>query len=287
MKKLPKILIIPAVGTLREATSKYKDSYDFVFGSYRNLEIHFEKTGIRIYHSGVDIKEFDKVWLSSLWETRDIAYAVSLYLDSVGISHSYSEPATSKITDQMKLALCGIDTPNTWYCTRNNISCYVDSIEKVCKYPMVIKDIFGSRGKYASYISGVYDLVATRISLPADKRYMVQEFIPNDYEWGVLVVNGKIVSAEKSYPKDGEHRNNACNGAREVFVEIDEVPEHIRELVVKSAKALGLSWCRVDILEDKKSGIPYVLEINRFPGITSKSAEVDGASAFLKGFLEL
>lgn len=285
MQNKPKILIIPAVGTLCEVIKKYKNKYDFVFGSYRNLEIHFEQTGITILHKGVNIKEYDKVWISSMWETRDIAYTLNLYLEANNIPHTYTESTCSKITDQMKLAIAGLKTPNTWYSTKKNISCYVGSIEKVCKYPMVIKDTFGSRGKYASYISNVYDLVATRISLPENKRYMVQEFIPNDYEWGVLVVNGTIVSAEKSYPKVGEHRNNACNGAKEVFVPVSKIPKEIQELVIKSAKVLNLNWCRVDILEDKNTGTSYILEVNRYPGITSKSNEVKGAEKFLSEFL--
>jgi glutathione synthase/RimK-type ligase-like ATP-grasp enzyme len=186
----------------------------------------------------------------------------------------------------MKLSLAGLRSPNTWYSTRHNLSIFVKSIESVCKYPMVIKDTLGSRGRYASYISNTDDLIATSLSLPDTKSYLIQEFIPNDYEWGVLVANDVIVSAERSYPKTGEYRNNECNGAVEIFTDVEKIPKDIQELVLKSAKVLNLSWCRVDILEDKNTGIPYVLEVNRFPGITSKSEEVVAATKFLESVLK-
>lgn len=257
-----------------------------MFGSYNKLEIHFIDGGVTIFHKGVDIREYDKIWLSSMWQTRDIAYAVHLYLEANKISHTRAEQATSKVTDQMKVALAGLKTPNTWYSTKSNITNHVKNIESICKYPLVIKDTIGSRGRYASFISNVYDLVATSISLDSAKKYLYQEFIPNDYEWGVLIANGQIVSAEKSYPKVGEYRNNACNGATEVFVPVNEIPKNIQELTLKAAKVLDLDWSRVDILEDKNTGVPYILEANRYPGITTKSDEVTGAMTYLQSVLE-
>lgn len=286
MKNKKKALIIPAISAIKEAIKSYADTYDFTLGSYKHLEIEFTEDGVQVFHKGIDLKDYDKVWLSSVWGTRDIAYAIHLYLEAYNIPNTGAEQACSKVVDQMKFALAGLRTPNTWYSSRHKLSPYLDNIEEICKYPMVIKDTMGSRGKYASYISDAEDLVTTSLSLPASKRYLVQEFVPNECEWGILVANSVIVSAEKSYPKKGEYRNNSCNGATEVFLPVEEIPKHIQELTLISAKTLDLTWCRVDILEDKNTGKPYVLEVNRFPGITSKSDEVRGVEKFLSSILE-
>ena len=52
----------------------------------------------------------------------------------------------------------------------------------------------------------------------------------NDYDWGVLVANGEVLSAEMSFPKSGEFRNNSQNGATEVFVDVNSVPARITEM---------------------------------------------------------
>jgi ribosomal protein L6P/L9E len=79
----------------------------------------------------------------------------------------------------------------------------------------------------------------------------------------------KVVSGEKSYPSRGEFRNNTCNGAEEHFVDVESIPENIRDIAVRASGLLGLSWSRADIIIDKLTGLPYLLEVNRYPGITA------------------
>jgi len=95
------------------------------------------------------------------------------------------------------------------------------------------------------------------------------------------VADGKVVSGEKSYPRCGEFRNNTCNGAKEVFVNPVDIPESVKEMAVQSAKALKLSWSRADIVVDKYTNLPYLMEVNRRPMLTTDSMEIDGAHTFL------
>lgn len=285
MKKKEKILILPVTASLKHVMYKYKDQYEFDYGTYDQIELLFLKNNTKILFKGKDIREYDKIWLTSTWNTRDIAYAVNLYLEKEKIVHTITEVSSSKITDQMKFALAGLRTPNSWFSTKVSLKRYINNIEKTCKYPMVIKDSLGSRGLFSSYITDATDLFATRISLPREKQYIIQEFVHNDYEWGILVANGAIVSAEKSYPANGEFRNNACNGAKEVFVDIKDIPNSICEIVYKAVSVLNLDWCRVDIFEDNNTGEVYLLEVNRFPGITTGSDEELGASTFMDSLL--
>ena len=125
------------------------------------------------------------------------------------------------------------------------------------------------------------ELVAKIKKLPKNKRYLLQKFIKNDYDWGVLVADGEVVSGEKSYPCSGEFRNHAWRGAKEVFVDPEDIPTEIKEMALKTSKALGLSWSRSDIVIDRKTQKPYLMEINRFPGIGSAGSEVEGAYKFL------
>jgi glutathione synthase/RimK-type ligase-like ATP-grasp enzyme len=96
-----------------------------------------------------------------------------------------------------------------------------------------------------------------------------------------------IVSAEKSYPKECEFRNNSCNGAAEVFVDIATIPLQVKEMALEASAALGLVWSRADIVVDRETEIPYLMEVNRCPGISSGTSEVLGAREFLETHLGL
>ena len=109
--------------------------------------------------------------------------------------------------------------------------------------------------------------------MPKGKRFFFQKFIPNDYDWGILVANGRVVSAEKSYHLKNEFRNNACWGAKEVFVDVNEVNKHLKSIAMNACKILELEWGRADIIIDKSTQKPYLLEVNRLPGMTVGSTE--------------
>lgn len=142
----------------------------------------FNKNEIEVYHKGIDLRTYKTIWLSSTWKTRDIAYAVHLYLDSQKINHTYTEKSSSKITDQMQFALNDLPIPNTWYSSNNNISFICRNIVKTCKYPIIIKDSFGSQGKNVAFILNAKQLVKKQRLLNKTKNYFIQEFIENKYE---------------------------------------------------------------------------------------------------------
>jgi glutathione synthase/RimK-type ligase-like ATP-grasp enzyme len=204
-----------------------------------------------------------------------------LYLENFNIPHTYVETGTSKITDQVVFSLNSISTPNTFFIFKSNISDHLDAIEATCGYPLIIKDTTGAGGKLSVLVKDRQELIAKSALLPKNKKFLYQKFIPNDFDWGILVANGEVVSAEKSYPKNGEFRNNSCNGATEEFVEIATVPEHIKTIAVQANNLLGLSWSRSDIIVDKNTGLAYLMEVNRCPGISIDTDEVSGARKFL------
>jgi glutathione synthase/RimK-type ligase-like ATP-grasp enzyme len=282
MKKKPfRLLCLPTVGHIDQILDRFSFPVTLSKGSYNDLEFIFKGRKTTILHKGRDLKDFSFVWLSSMWNTRDLAYSARLYLEKAGIPYTYVEKGTSKITDQMAFSLGGIQSPDTLFLGSRPIQRNLQLIKKVCGYPLVIKDVKGCRGANSEYVATEKDLLKKMKNLPRHKKYLFQKFIPNEYDWGVMVVNGKVLSGEKSYPSEGEFRNNKCNGAKEVFVDPKKIPFEVKQMAVSASDALHLVWSRADIIIDKKSKKPYLLEVNRFPGIASKTTEVDGAYAFL------
>ncbi len=282
-----RLLCLPSVEHIDQILDRFSFPVILSKGSFNNLEFIFKGRKTTILHKGRDLKDFSFVWLSSMWNSRDLAYSVRLYLEKSGVPYTYVEKGTSKVTDQMLFAINGLQSPDTLFLGSRPIRKNLLLIKKVCGYPLVIKDVKGCRGVNSEYVATKKDLLKKMKNLPKHKKYLFQRYIPNEYDWGVMVANGRVVSGEKSYPSEGEFRNNACNGAKEVFVDSKKIPFEIKQMAINASNVLGLTWSRADIIIDKKSKRPYLLEVNRFPGITSKTTEVDGAYTFLSSHITL
>lgn len=281
-----KLLVIPFLKNFSEVTAKFPFDVELTKGKFKDLEFSFQDNHVTILHKGVDLKEFSFVWLSSSWISRDLAYAIKLYLDNADVPYSYVEKGTSKITDHMLFALNKIQSPDTLFLGNKNIEKGIIQIEKICGYPLVVKDTKGSQGADSILVNTREELIEEMKKLPKHKKYLFQKFIPNDYDWGVMVVNGEVVSGEKRFPQLGEFRANICKGSTEVFFDPIDIPEKIKQMALDTSKALGLAWSRSDIIINKDTQMPYLMEINRFPGLTSKSSEIDGAYKFLSSQIE-
>jgi len=282
MSKTPFTLFtLPSARNVDQVLKKFPFPIELTRGHYKNLELSFHKGAVEVLHNGKDTKNFSFVWLSSGWNRRDFAYALHLYFEAAGTKHSYVEKNTSKITDYMAFSISGLPIPDGVFLSRSKIENGMPLIKKVCGYPLIIKDIRGAKGKDSRYVADAADLLEIMEELPKNKQFLFQRYIPNEYDWGLMVANGVVVAGEKSYPSEGEFRNNSCNGAKECFVDVADIPEEIKAIAIKASGLLGLSWSRADIIIDKQTGLPYLLEVNRYPGITSESHEVLGAHTFL------
>lgn len=282
-KKQIELLVLPSIQNIEEISKDIP--VKITKGYYSGLEFCFKNNKASILYKGRDIKTFSLVWLSSFWGSRDLATTVQLYLDHFKIPNTFVEQSTSKITDSMNFVLNKIPFPDTYYIDNTEISEHINDIEKICSYPLIMKDVKGCGGNNAAFITSREELLKSIADQNDSKKFLFQKYIVNDYDWGVLVANNKVVSAERSYPQDGEYRNNV--GAKEVFVDICDIPEDIKDIALKAGNTLGLSWSRSDIIVERGTGKPYLLEVNRFPGITTESSEVTGACEFLKNYLNL
>lgn len=284
-QKKIKLLVLPAGRNISHVIEKFPFDIELTKGAFENIEFIFQEQGVTILHNGVDLKDFSFVWLSSTWTTRELAYAVKLYLKDSGVPCTHVEKGTSKLTDHMIFALNNIPAPDTLLVGHKDLQQNIQQIEEVCGFPLVIKDAKGSKGRDSALVKTKEELFEEIEKLPKHKKYLLQRYISNDYDWGVIVVNGKIVSGEKSYRCEGEFRHHACHGAKEIFVDVSDIPQEIKEMALKSSEVLGLSWSRADIIIDKKTNVQYLMEVNRFPGLAKKS-ELEGAYNFLSSHIE-
>ena len=124
---------------------------------------------------------------------------------------------------------------------------------------------------YAS-LKSVYQTIR---KLDESSEILVQEKIDSNYDLRIQVIvknfdpispskdNCIILGSMKSEAVEKDFRTNYSLGGS---VSKYEIPEDLVDIACKAANAVGCHWCGVDIMIDKKTKKPFILEVNSSPG---------------------
>lgn len=116
------------------------------------------------------------------------------------------------------------------------------------------------------YLDLVHDYRATR-----DRSFLVQEYLPDATDYRAMVVDGEFVGAvERCLPdaarEMGRWKHNVHRGAQATGIEL---PEELRRLAEKAARAVGVPWLGVDLLVTAERVV--VNETNARPTIDAET----------------
>ena len=144
------------------------------------------------------------------------------------------------------------------------------SLEKgTFHFPIIIKGSGGDRGTRVFKADNLEELEKLvrdlrKSETEEGKRYMLQEYIPNDGDYRVLVLGNKVLGVMKRSSQDKrEFRNNYSMGGE---VEVADLPEEVKTLAVKAAKVCGLAVAGVDVaFRDYDLSKPVIWEVNKGP----------------------
>jgi ribosomal protein S6--L-glutamate ligase len=178
--------------------------------------------------------------------------------ESVGIGRS-----RDKLRSMQLLARDGIGLPVTTFAHDPK---QTDEVLKLAGgAPVVIKLLEGTQG------IGVV-LADTQTSAKsvveafrgAGVNILLQEFIKEagGTDIRAIVVGGKVVAAMKRTGAKGDFRSNLHRGGSAEVIKLS--PEE-RSTAIRSAKAMGLNVCGVDMLRSNHG--PVVMEVNSSPGL--------------------
>ncbi len=159
-------------------------------------------------------------------------------------------------------------------------------VKEVGGAPVIIKLLEGTQGMGVilaetdpSAISIIEAFSAANVNI------MVQEFIEEagGTDIRALVVGGRVVGAMKRIGRKGDFRSNLHRGGKGEKVEITHEEA---DTAIRSAEALGLNVCGVDILRSRRG--PVVIEVNSSPGLEGieRATGVDIAGEIIR-FLEI
>lgn len=200
-------------------------------------------------------------------------------LESLGFVSVNSPKAVLLCEDKLdtvqKLQEKGIPTPKTaLISSEDDIETAISKVGG--KYPIVVKTLSGTKGIGVFQIDSKESLVSTLQTmwkLSPETELIVQEKIEADYDLRIHVVGSRnstgdgdnytIIASMKRNRVENDFRTNVSLGG---VAEAVEIPKEIEKIAIGAAKATECSWCGVDIIIGKNTGVPYVLEVNASPG---------------------
>jgi RimK family alpha-L-glutamate ligase len=180
---------------------------------------------------------------------------VLVYNDARSIERTVDKAMTS-----FRLARAGVATPATWVCESDQEAREIMRREMASGYKVVLKPLFGSRGKGLCLLETPEDL-----PLPSDCNgvYYLQRYIPtlasSGRDWRVMVVGGRAVGAMERR-STGWVTNRAQGGE---CLPADASGE-IGRLAERATGAVGARYAGVDIIRHR-NGHCAVLEVNGIP----------------------
>lgn len=132
-------------------------------------------------------------------------------------------------------------------------------------FPVVIKLLEGTHGIGVILCDGMQQTESTVEAFQRLKeRVLMQEFIKEAKGTDIraLVVDGEVIAVMKRQAQAGEFRSNLHRGASATS---DKLSSNEANIVIRAAKAVGLSVAGVDLLRSARG--PLIMEVNASPGL--------------------
>ncbi len=220
-----------------------------------------------IYYNGEKLKTYDAVIPRIGASVTFYGTAVLRQFEMMGVYPLNESVAIGRSRDKLRsmqlLARDGIGLPVTTFAHDPK---HTEEVLKLAGgAPTVIKVLEGTQG------IGVVLADTNRSAKSvieafrgANMNILVQEFIKEagGTDIRAFVVGGRVIAAMQRSGAEGEFRSNLHRGGSAKVVKL--TPEE-RSTAVRSAKAMGLNVCGVDMLRSNHG--PVVMEVNSSPGL--------------------
>jgi ribosomal protein S6--L-glutamate ligase len=236
-------------------------------GPTNDISSLISQEGSRFWLGKDEVTDFDLCFLRSFGpgSTEQVTRRISLmeHMEIAGIKLINStypfRRSRDKYSTQYTLHAAGIPIPKTF--TTESLARAYEMTEDMI--PVIYKPILSSMGRGSMKFDDT-DL-AFNAYKTLDRLYqplIIQGYIKNPgRDIRVFIIGDECVGAVYKYIPEGHWKSNVAQGGK--MVEEEMKPEII-ELGFRAARAMGLDYCGVDILESPTG--PVVLEVNAAPG---------------------
>lgn len=282
--------------TMFEPLQKLQAAYGLRLfqGSLKDLHTEIINNELIVTDSmtGRRLDSFDAVDLEMWLKAPQQALAATTFLDRKGIPMTTREPlgvlSDTKASELVTMSGGKIPLPNTFTSSQREILKVFKNDSKFA-YPFIAKvaDTFGGK---MNYLVKNYRELQAALEAHPEHTFILQEFIPNDCDYRVLVMGGKIRLVMKRVrdSRSGSHLNNTSAGADAEFVPIETLSNDMRETVLEAARLTRREeFSGVDLIIDKHTNKYYILEVNDQPAIQVGASPEVKTPAFMEYLQEL
>ena len=238
-------------------------------------ELFFEidRENISIYHpqKKFDLREFDLVIIRHVGKYWVEAHAITQYCEHFGIRYTDTYLnrllLDNKLSTEFLLWSNGITQwPRTMYGPTHELMRRLPELGDKA----ILKDNEGSKGRLNFVVSSSEE-ISEIIEQNPGKKFILQEFIPNDGDLRVLVMNGQVPMVIRRSSAGSSHLNNTSQGGQAEIIQTEQVSLEVMKTCIKAAELTKLQVAGVDVIYDLRNKDFFLLEVNNAPQISSGS----------------
>jgi len=261
--------------------------------SFEDLEVFMEKDRVEMRVDGKPLNEWTTIYPRKVGKYRGLAHILCRLSEREGIRfldgfHSRTKDSSdiAKIVQMFSLSLNGGPIPRTYHSARYSVQ-QKESARAFLGFPIVVKETNSSQGSgvfLAKTMEDLSKIIDDRLERNEGREIFLQEYIPNTFEYRLLVIGNRVSVAEKKIrTRKDEFRNNVHLGAKEEFIDPSEVPEEALKAALLGAEITDIEIAGVDVVNHPERG-PFIFEVNSCPAFTADetlSPEISELTTYL------
>lgn len=241
--------------------------------TFSEISIELHKGGVKVLAGDRDIRNFNLVYFRGTIGFMGRIKTLALALDFLKIKYvdtvwGKASVLGDKLTSLVKLALTGFPIIPSIFASVENKKRIVDFVLKM-GFPVIAKELTSQRLEEVYVIKNFEDLGKLPV-LKANNRpaeYLFQKFVDIESEYRLVVLGDRIGVAHTKVKRSYAGRKvRDLDNSKIEFIDSSKLGE-VNKLAVRSAKALNLEIAGVDIAIEKGTKKPWIIEVNRGPGI--------------------
>ncbi len=265
-----------------KALAEVDTECEYTVDEYENLLFWYDGNELRVMlgNTDIDVASFDSVFLIGWFQlrmTEDVVLSLSMYLEHNGVNVLNSEAlhtrSKSKLSQYVAAALNDISiTPFVFSMSPAVLSGAI-SDRWQSGYPVIMKGVQASRGDDNYLVENEADAIgyANTMEKTRSPWFVVQEFIPNEGDYRILVMGDKVTGVIHRQSVSDSHLNNTSKGGRAELTDSSILPQEVIDQSVKLAQLLHREVTGVDMIRHTGTGKFYLLEINNMPQLSTGS----------------
>lgn len=251
----------------------YAKKYDMntTLAYFENITVSIDENGVVMCDklTGKELKSFDLVFFRNWVSNGERAKAIAHYLYHNKVKFVNSEVLNyrshSKLSQYVIMAYAGLRVPKSFFGSGKHIVEFMASEKRSFNYPIIIKDIYGRRGSHNHLAKNDNEVLKVTSANPEIK-FIAQEFIPNTFDYRVLVFDKKVeLVMKRARLNDDTHLNNTSQGAKASLVETSVLSPNDQESAIVAAKLFSREITGVDFVVNTDTGEHIILEVNNLP----------------------